>query len=163
MKNFSSKLNTVANVLIIITTILVSAFLIQKFLYRHSSELSPKIGSRLNLADVDYQGKAKNLILVLRKDCHFCSESSPFYKKLIEIAKTRDVQVVAVLPTGIEESKSYLESMGLIDIKVTQSNLSDLQVGGTPTLIMTNNQGEVTKFWVGKLDSDVEDEVVSLL
>jgi hypothetical protein len=41
--------------------------------------------------------------------------------------------------------------------------LDSIRVGGTPTLILTNDKGEVTDFWVGKLAPDKEVELINKL
>jgi hypothetical protein len=95
--------------------------------------------------------------------CHFCSESAPFYKRIIESVKDKNINLVAAFPTGSEESAAYLRELGLNNMEVRRSPLNNLQVSGTPTLILTNDKGEVTDFWVGKLTPDKETEVINKL
>jgi len=66
-------------------------------------------------------------------------------------------------PQSVEESKAHLNQLGIRGIEVRSSPLEDVSVSGTPTLILLNNKGEVTDFWVGKLTPDKEIEVINKL
>ena len=115
------------------------------------------------LSDVNWNEHNKNLVLVLKKGCHFCVESAEFYRKLIPAAKEKDVLTVAVLPTETEESRRYLNELGLPTLETKQAQLDSINIIGTPTLILTNEQGEVIQSWVGKLNSEQEKQVLESL
>lgn len=125
--------------------------------------MQPEIGKQMNLSDVDWADQPKTLILALQTNCHFCNESAPFYKRLVESIRNKNVKLVAVFPGNIEESKAHLNELGLTNLEVKQSPLANMQVSGTPTLILTNDKGEVINVWVGKLSPDKETEVISKL
>lgn len=166
MSKTSNRVEFVANVLIIVVAVALLAVLGQKYLFNRGGQpemVQPSVGAKVNLADTDLSGHPKTLVLVLQKGCHFCSESAPFYKRLIEKSRGGNVRLLAVLPGKQEESVAYLNELGLTNLEVKQSPLNTLQVGGTPTLILTNDKGEVTNFWVGKLSADKEDEVLNQL
>lgn len=58
---------------------------------------------------------------------------------------------------------AYLSEIGIANLDVKQLPLNTLQIGGTPTLILTNDKGEVTDYWVGKLSPEKESEVFNKL
>ena len=170
------KLESTANLLIIIVALLLGFVLIQKAFFSQSSttptakaqpnassKLQLNVGSTLNLPGEDWSKQSKTLVLALQTTCHFCSESAPFYKRIIDETQGRNVSLVAVLPTAVEESKAHLNQLGIRGIEVRSSPLEDVSVSGTPTLILLNNKGEVTDFWVGKLTPDKEIEVINKL
>lgn len=99
------------------------------------------------------------MILALQTSCHFCDESAPFYKHLIEKAKGKNIKLVAVLPSDIEESKKHLNKLGLTNIDVKQASLEV----GTPTLFLVDDKGRIINSWVGKLPPNKETEVVNTL
>lgn len=101
--------------------------------------------------------------LQLQTSCHFCNESAPFYKRLIEDVKGKDIKLVAVIPTDIEKSRSHLDKLGLTNLDVKQASLNSIQVNGTPTLILIDQKGEIINSWVGKLPPNKEAEVISKL
>lgn len=160
------KLETAANIAIIVVAILFSAVIIQKYLLPSSSQpqrAAPVIGKQMNLSDINWAGQPKTLVLALSTTCHFCNESAPFYRRLIENVKDKNIKLVAVFPTNAEEGRAHLKELGLSDIEVKQSPLANMQVSGTPTLILTNEKGEVTNYWVGKLQPERETDVLNNL
>lgn len=117
----------------------------------------------MNVPDVNWSQQPKTLILALQKGCHFCNDSAPFYKRVIETVRNKNVKLIAVFPTEVDEGIAHLKELGLNGMEVKQSSLGSLQVSGTPTLILTNEKGEITNYWVGKLTPDKETEVINKL
>jgi hypothetical protein len=68
-----------------------------------------------------------------------------------------------VLPQEKEEAAKYLDGLGISGIEIRQSMLDTLLVAGTPTIIVTDNKGEITNVWFGKLSPEKENEVLSRL
>lgn len=162
------KVELTANVAIIIVAVLLGYFLVQQFTSPNpnKSQQPPKEivrGTKIDLPNVDLQSNGKTILLVMQKSCHFCTESMPFYKNLIQRASEKGVKVIAVLPDSIEQSNQYLNEHGIKVNEVRQSSLSSVDVEGTPTLIMLNQKGEVSNSWVGKLPSEKEQEVINQL
>jgi thioredoxin-related protein len=169
MSKINQKIELIANVLIIVVAILLIGVIAQRYFFSPSTTLNqparvqPAVGTKINLPDTEWSKQPKTLILALQKGCHFCSESAPFYQRLRESVQDKNVRLVAVLPGVQEESAAYLNELGLPNLEVKQSPLDTLQVSGTPTLILTNDKGEVTHFWVGKLSPEKEKEVLEQL
>ncbi|MBV9925731.1 MAG: hypothetical protein JOZ96_11995 [Acidobacteria bacterium] len=169
MNKIHQKIELVANLLIIVVAVMLVGVLAQRYLFRtpaaadQSPRVQPTVGAKVNLPDADWSRRPKTLILALQKGCHFCSESAPFYRRLRESAQNKNVRLLAVLPGTPEESTAYLNDIGIPDVEVRRSPLDTLQVSGTPTLILTNDKGEVMRFWVGKLTPEKEAEVLAQL
>lgn len=160
------KVELTANLLIIAVAILLIGFIAQRYFVAAPSKpptKSPAAGRKLSVPDVDFSTNDKNLFVVLQKGCRFCSESAEFYKKLIAETKGKNVKIVAILPQPKQEAEEYLNGLGIQGIEVRQSQLDSLDVGGTPTLIITNKLGEVSHFWIGKLPPEKEKEVFDKL
>lgn len=162
-----SKIELVANIFIILAALAIGGVLVQKYFLaappNQQARVEPKIGSQMNAPDVNWSQQSKTLIFALQTGCHFCNESTPFYKRIVETVRNKNVKLVAVFPTEIEESAKHLKELGLTDMEVRRSSLNSLQVSGTPTLILTNNKGEITDYWVGQLSPDKETEVLNKL
>lgn len=169
MNKLIPKIELVANLLIIVVAVLLIGVMVKKYVYSpaaapaQSQRVEPAVGAKVNVPDVDWSKQPKTLILALQKGCHFCSESAPFYKRLNESLRNEHVQMVAVLPGAREESAAYLQEIGVTNVEVRQLPLNAIQVSGTPTLILTNEKGEVTHYWVGKLPPEKEKEVLEQL
>jgi hypothetical protein len=165
MSNFKQKIELTANILIIVVALMLGGVIVQRYFFtpKKPEPIQPTVGTKINLPEFDFAEQPKNLILVLQKGCHFCSESAPFYKRLQESTQNKNVKLIAVLPGSPEESADYLKQLGINNLEIKQSPMGNLQTSGTPTLILTNEKGEITNFWVGKLPAEKENEVISRL
>jgi hypothetical protein len=168
MSRLSQRVELIANVTIIVAAVLIVGVVAEKYFFRSTprgrpSRLQPVIGSKIDLSNVNWASHPKTLILALQRGCRFCEESAPFYKRIAASVRGRNVQLVAAFPTEVEESTAHLAALGLEGLEVRQSSLESLQTSGTPTLILTNDKGEVTDYWLGKLTPDKETEVLGKL
>jgi thioredoxin-related protein len=170
MSKIYQKVELTANILIILVALLLGAVMVQKYFFaspevaaNQPPRVEPKIGAKMEAPDVNWSEQPKTLILALQSNCRFCNDSAPFYKRVIETVRNKNVKLVAVFPTGIEKSITHLKELGLDAMEVKQSSLGSLQVSGTPTLILTNEKGEITDYWVGRLSPEKETEVINKL
>lgn len=69
------------------------------------------------------------------------------------------MRLVALLPQPLQESRNYLDKLGITVDDVAQSPLNSVGVSGTPTLLFIDNQGAVIDSWVGKLSEGAAEEV----
>jgi thiol-disulfide isomerase/thioredoxin len=126
------------------------------------SPTAPAAGTQVSLPGVNWGESEETVLLALSNKCHFCSESAPFYQKLMgELAGRKDVRVVAVFPQEASEGKKYLEGLNVPITEVAQASLDSLGVRGTPTLLIVDKSGAVKQSWVGRLTADKESEVLS--
>jgi thioredoxin-related protein len=167
MNKIHQKIELTANILVIVVAVLIGSVFIQRYVFPSTPASSepelPKVGDKVALANFDWSKSKKNLLLLLQKECHYCSDSVGFYKVLIQHIKAKDVNIVAVLPQNKEESEKYLRDLGITGIEVRQSQLKSLLVAGTPTVILANDKGEITNVWIGKLSPEKENEVLGTL
>lgn len=165
MKKLSQKIEVTANILIISVSLILIGVIARQYFFAKSSidpqvRIHPIIGKRVDLPDENFSAQTKTLIFALQTTCHFCNESAPFYKHLIENVRDKNVKLVAVFPTDVSESTTHLNELGLTGFEVRQAPISVLDASGTPTLILTNDRGEITNYWVGKLTPEKETEVI---
>jgi len=129
------------------------------------------VGSTVSLAGVNWTKTGVNwtknsqtLVLALKDGCHFCADSAEFYRQLDQ-DKTirRRTTLVAVLPGLQRDSRAYLRQQGVSVDKVLQSDLRSIGIGATPTLLLIDGKGVITRSWVGKLSPEWESEVISIL
>jgi thioredoxin-related protein len=123
---------------------------------------SIKKGSKLSLPDRDWSTSPQTLVLVLSKDCKYCTASAPFYRRLVnQGALTHNTRFVAILPQPLNESREYLARLGVkIDDLLQAASLS-VGAKGTPTLILVNASGVVIQSWEGQLPPNAEIEVLA--
>lgn len=166
MDNIVKKLEIAANCSIVIVAAVVVGVLVKNYLLTNRSESYPEIsvGTKISLPEVNWGESGQTLLLVSQTGCHFCSDSAPFYQRLVQEAKMRgNVRLVFVLPQPVAEGQKYLNDLGLFVTDIVQAPLRTIRVKGTPTLILVNNSGVVTDLWIGKLPPEKEAEVVSKL
>lgn len=162
--NFAEKkLETIANLAIIVVAIVLLGVMIQR--YWGTSEDLPKdeikVGTTFGLTGVNWAENKQTLVLVLQENCRFCNESSPFYKKLVEKNQTsKTTKLVAVFSSPIEKAKAHLKEQGVEIAVVRQANSGMLGINGTPTLVLVDEQGKVVDSWVGKLLPAEEEQVL---
>jgi thioredoxin-related protein len=168
-KSITRRLESLANLAIIVVAVLLCFVLIKSYLLPDHSKDAARdwrvpAGARVSLPGVDWSGNDQTLLVVLQKGCHFCSESAPFYQRLVrETAGRGNIHLVALLPQAPDESRKYLDDLGVAIEDIKQGELDSVGVRGTPTLILINNQGAVMTSWVGKLSADGEAEVLRRL
>jgi len=165
MGAFHKKIGLAADIAIILVAIMIGAVLVQRYFSPRPAQPSETValGTKVSLPGVEWTKNGKTLLVALQVGCRFCSESASFYQRVVQTANDKGVKVVAVLPQLPTESKDYLRTLAIPISDVRQASLASLSVGGTPTLILVNEKGEVAGVWVGKLPGDKEAEVLSHL
>lgn len=167
MSGIAKRVEIVANIAIIIVGMLLTIVLVRNYILpQRESSRPPQItvGSRISISGVDWIKNHRTLVLALQKDCHFCTESAPFYKRVVEnAARSGKVRLVAVMPNNSKDAGSYLKRLDIPIEDVHQIPLDVIRVRGTPTLILVDHSGVVANVWFGKLDEGRELEVLSQL
>ena len=159
------KLEATANLSLIAVSVLFGFVLLKNQVFPDRSSRPPELspGTRISLSGVDWKDRHWTLLLALSNKCHFCSESASFYKRLTVGVPKESVRVIAVLPQSVEIGREYLKSLDLQVEEIRQTHMEALNVRGTPTLILVNEEGIVGKVWRGKLSTEKEAEVMALL
>jgi hypothetical protein len=165
MNTSMKRLEVAVNVAILCAFLMVAALAAQRFWSARTNAriTSPEIGTKVSLAGVDWSKSDRNLVLALSTKCPFCSQSAPFYKELVPDAEQRGIQIIAVLPQALPESRSYLNGLGVDVQNILQSPLDSVKAKATPTLLIVDKTGTINKAWVGKLESQQEKQVIASL
>lgn len=160
------KLEILTNVAIIAVAILIGIVCVKSYLLVDRSQPQPQnlIGTKVSLPNIDWSNNGQTLLLVLQKGCRFCSESAPFYQRLVRDAEESGrIRLIAVLPQEAADGKRYLNELGVSINEVKQALPGSLGVRATPTLLLINDAGIVTQMWSGKLPLEKESEVLNRL
>jgi hypothetical protein len=161
MQNAARKIEIAANIAIVVVACVAVLVLVRN--YRANSLRQPatiSAGARFALKNANWMASPKNMVLAVSTTCHFCTESAPFYRQLVEECRRDHVRTIAVLPQPVNEAEAYLKGEGVAVDEIRQSPLGDLEVPGTPTLLLVDDRGVVDNVWIGKLPSDKEKEVL---
>lgn len=170
MTDTHKKIETVANVAIVIVALLLGVTFIKPYLFPASVPKSLpnvkseniKTGTKISLPDIDWSKNDKNLVLALSTTCRYCTESVPFYQKITQQkVGHNNARMIAALPQTVDEARRYLSEHNFFADEVRQVSLDDISVQGTPTLILVDRTGAVIESWVGKLPAEKEAEVIA--
>jgi thioredoxin-related protein len=168
-----SKLDTIANIAIILVCIIAAVILIRNNFFPGSSRPAgappeaKKGETYAELRQVVPAGTDRALVLALSPTCHFCNDSMPFYKQLLDQRNQKGsaVKVIAAVPgddVKSDEEKNFT-SHGIQPDSIIAVDFKKIRVPGTPTVLLVDNQGKILDVWVGKLDGSREREVLARL
>ena len=110
------KIETAANIVVILVAVVVgSVFLKDRFFSTPSEPNEVKAGDRLaNLDGWNWGSQDQTLVLALRKGCHFCEDSAPFYQRLTTQQQGGSTSaILAVFPDTADAVKEVVQSEGL--------------------------------------------------
>lgn len=164
---FSRRLDVAANVATIVLVFAVAALIARDRLASTRGRSAPHpqaihAGSALTNTPLKstWSSSQGTLVLGLQTTCHFCTDSAPFFRKLIR-SVPREVRTIAVLPQSHEAAQHYLDGLGVHVDSIQQAPLAAIGITGIPTLLLVNNLGIVKNVWVGELDSYGQSSVLS--
>jgi len=126
--------------------------------------ISLKVGDQLpSLSAYDWKTHDRTLVLALKQGCRFCDESIPFYRKLAELEKSNqiDAHLIAIFPDDPGAVRQLVDTHQLAVQAFPGIELSQMKVEGTPTLILVDRQGRVSKVWIGQLEAAGQADVVT--
>ena len=165
---FRNKLEVAANAATVLAAVVLSVVLIKVYLLprrplaRSVGRQGISVGARLNsaLPGIDWRKNGRTLVLAISTQCHFCTESAPFFRTLASRAQ-KGVKIVAVLPQPVDAAQRYLDGEGVYVDRIEQLALSRIGVTGTPTILLVNSSGRVIDIWVGKLQPNQQQNVLA--
>lgn len=166
-----SKLDTIANIAIIIVCVIASVVLIRNFFFQPRPAGAPpqvEKGERFETLQAALPaGSDRTLVLALAPQCGYCTQSMPFYKRLVEERNKKGSKVKVVAAVGSPEARAAeqeaLTSAGVQVDNMVELDFTSIKVPGTPTVLLVDNQGEVLDVWFGKLDESKEKKVLASL
>ncbi len=161
------KLEVVTNVVVITVACVIGYYFWQaRRTPRNPLPDSVKVGDQLpSLSAYNWKAHDRTLVLALRNGCHFCEASMPFYRKLAQLEKSdqTDAHLVAVFPDDAAAVRQVVETQQLAVEALPGIELSQVKVDGTPTLLLVDQQGRVSKIWMGELPAALEAEVIAAI
>ena len=163
-----AKIEMVGNIIVILLAVVIGSVYLKDHFSNPSIQPNQqpnqvKPGDRLaSLAGWDWGTHDRTLVLVLRKGCHFCEDSAPFYQRLV--AKQQQdgskAAIVAVFPDAADAAEEVVRSEALGVRAVGGVPLEKLKVPGTPALLLVDRDGTVLNAWIGMLSPRQETDVM---
>jgi thioredoxin-related protein len=166
-----SSLDTVANIAIILVCAIAAVVLIRNQFFPPAAPPRPgqaeKGETLAPLKQALPAGTERAMVVALSPTCHFCNESMPFYKKLIDErnSKSSPVKVIAAVPSdeAIKEENQKFSAAGVKPDQVIKMDFAAIKVPGTPTVLHVDSNGKILDVWVGKQDASGEKKILKAL
>lgn len=169
-----SALDTVANIAIILVCAIAAFILIRNHFFSPQTQAGgprpPEIEAgekHAALGQVVPAGSERALVVALAPGCHFCDESMPFYKRLVDERNQKGSNVKVIAAVSQEEAKApeqeKLTAAGVTPDGLVVLDFNTVKLRGTPTILLVDNQGEVHDVWVGKQPASGEEEILEAL
>lgn len=164
---FSASVDTAVNVLLALTCVVVLA----KYTHDWWRETTPRpngpaaglrTGERVNGLEGQVWPE-RSLLVFVRSNCHFCTQSMGLYRDLRERAHEAGTQFIAVGQEPKDVIGEYLRSNGVTPDEVLSAPPARTRVFATPTVAIVDSKGTVLQVWVGKLSPDAETNVKAML
>jgi thioredoxin-related protein len=108
------------------------------------------------LQNVNWRANHQTLVMAIRPGCHYCTASAGFYRDIVHSNAAHGIHLLAVSPTSIESTRTYLDKLRVGVVDVRQMDLASFGVEGTPTLILVDENGRAQAQWVGQLAAKSE-------
>jgi thioredoxin-related protein len=167
MKDTKEKIEMLANIVFIAMVLLLGGIAIKNTMFsKNNNDVGPRVGSQLsNPPGYEWKTHDQTLVLVLMKNCQYCKNSMPFYRKLMELKQAGKISahIISIFSDPLDEARDVMNREKIAVDVIGGALLSNYKVSGTPTLILIDKQGRVMKSWIGQLSEDVENEVVRTL
>jgi thioredoxin-related protein len=173
-----STLDTVANIAIILVCAIAAAVLVRNQFFPPRPPGAPPQAEKgetyAQLKAVVPAGSSRALVVAVQPGCHYCNDSMGFYKQIIDQRNSQSskVKFIAAVPTSdkpadakklVDDEAQKFSGAGAQPDNMVNVDFAAIKVPGTPTLMLVDNNGKVLNVWVGKLNSDGEQEVLKAL
>jgi len=155
-------LNFATNVLVIVIGVMLIGLLAYRVFFQPSlasleAELLRAGEDFKGLQEVDFKKSPNTILLVTDIKCHYCTQSLPFYKKLIAKSKENPaIRVIAVLNNKSEEVEDYLREHDVAVEFIPNVDLVKLKVDATPTVIWVDANRKIVGSYQGLLQEKQE-------
>ena len=164
LRKLRARPEAAAYIIVITVSVILGVFIGKTYLVGASSNrLNALEGTKFQLAGVEWQKSKRTVVLAVRIGCGYCDDSAEFYRALVEQCRLNKVPLIAVSPSSVNESRQYLNEMGVNVDEVRQSELPSLGIMRTPTLLLVDNGGIVSRTWLGRLSTDNQQDVFTQL
>ncbi len=126
----------------------------------HAAPASP-VGTKIDLPGVDWSQHKATLVIAISSTCHYCVSSATFYSQLTKVS--HPLPVVVVIPQRKQTASAFLTQHQITPQNLVSTDLVDIHVDATPTLLLVSSSGVITKTWVGELTDSQQGQVLTAI
>lgn len=159
----SHYLTVASNVAILVSATLIVAATLSPRSAKDPNRRIPAPGDRIPAVEnLRFSDSNVTSLLFVRSDCHYCTDSMPFYRELVGRSHSSGKRRRVVVVTMEEPDKiaKYLDANGLAVDAAVSARFADFGVSSTPSLIVVDRYGKAVIGRVGRLSTRAEKEVL---
>lgn len=112
---------------------------------------------------IDFTTSAYTVIVALNTNCDSCALGQAFRTRLKELEHDKGIRSITIFPNPASDVNRYVRRTKLELAAVPDVDLDDINLAGTPTLVLVDRVGVIRDFWIGKLSSNDEAEIINNL
>ncbi len=152
--------------------LLVALVVLGNFAWKAISDKKPPTlerglhrGDRFSsIPGLDYADASRTMILAMSLKCEYCSDSMPFYRRLLKErgSNPRAMRIVAVFPEASPEVTDYLREHEIDLTMVPMIDHKALGFPGPPSAVLVDEHGKIVDFWIGRMSQEVERRVLEI-
>jgi thioredoxin-related protein len=157
------------NITVIVLGAAVLFFLVKTYRATRNSSAAvqePRAGDQLPaIPGIDWKANDRTLVLALKKDCHYCEDSMPFYRQLAQLSEQNALKanLVAVFPDSSADVDAIAKTEKLSLRTVSNVPLYILKIPGTPTIFLADRSGKIIQDWIGVLSDQQQQQLLAIL
>jgi len=154
------------NIAIVVVAVAVLGTVIRNYLSNRKPAPYPNALKRGSvMADVkgaELNKYPRTLILALSTQCRYCTQSVPFYKRLLQANAQvgGQINIIALFPESREQVEEYTTQNQLQLKTVSLVDHHKVNIEIVPYLVLVDSNREVLETWFGKLSQDDEEDVI---
>ena len=162
----STKLDKIANVVLILTCVVFSVYLavgLRSQFTNKSLHIDYVVGDQMEeLEAIDFGASPRTLLIALRSSCNVCADSMPFYRELVRHRNPELTRIVALTFDSLQDGMSFLSKHGVQVDHVVSVGQKELRISRVPTILLVDSAGKIIKTSVGKPSREHDEELLEL-
>jgi len=125
------------------------------------------VGRTISIPSVSWNKAPANVVVAMTTHCPYCASSMGFYKRLAEslgnATATKKTTLIFASPEPLDVTSAYVDQYQIAPYKAVSIPLKDLDISGTPTLLIVDDTGRINHALSGKLSESNETIVLNML
>jgi hypothetical protein len=114
-------------------------------------------------ADLGLTNANLTVLLGTASTCVFCRESMSFYDRVAATARKHGTRLLSYTNEALDSNREFFAEHGVTVDAVIDAHDSKVTLDATPTLIVVKSDGRVVQAWRGKLNSEQETQLITLI
>lgn len=158
--SFSTRLNDIVNVVILVAVIVIGVRLVRGT--APSQSMGYRVGDTASALPASLiAGASRTLVLQVRSTCPYCAQAAPFLRRVTGRLRTprSGLRIVAVTTEPLATCREYLQRNEIAFDDLASVGTTGSKLGITPAILLVDGNRRVVGAWLGLLSAAQEREV----